>query len=81
MDTNGIRFPNHDVMQIIHNPHIMDGMDAEDWIEATSDRVVWKNKDQKEAIKNNSIWVAAWVSLDRPRDVKFVGSCRFEGLF
>ncbi len=76
------KFPKHDVMQIIHNPHVMDGMSAEEWIEATSDRISWKSKKEaEEAARTNSIWVAAWVSLDKPRDVKLVGACQFDNLF
>lgn len=76
------KFPKHDVMQILHNPHIMDGMDVEDWIELTSDVVKWESEEEaEEAIRTNSVWVMAWVSLDKPRDPKFAGASRFERLF
>ena len=79
---NRTKFPKHDVMQIIHNPHIMDGVSAEEWIESTADVIKWKSdKDVREAIKHNSFWISAWVSVDRPRDVKVVGSFEFDDLF
>jgi ABC-type lipoprotein export system ATPase subunit len=81
-DAECTKFPKHDVMQIIHNPHILDGMSAREWIELTAGQIRWKSEeDAEEAIKTNSIWVSAWVSLDRPRDVVIVGAPRFDGLF